>query len=101
MIEVYSIIHFKYNQLQAATNDIFINKKDPIDCETDPCHLAWITRDNRYLFSRLKYAVRNRTGETFEEMTEEVAAKFMREITSSTFQKIVPEIPIIYKEMLI
>ena len=24
---------------------------DPIDCETDPCHLAWLLRDNRYLLS--------------------------------------------------
>ena len=21
----------------------------PIDCETDPCHLAWLIRDNRQL----------------------------------------------------
>ena len=22
---------------------------DPIDCESDPCHLAWLVRDNRQL----------------------------------------------------
>jgi len=24
---------------------------DPIDCESDPCHMAWIIRDNRRLLS--------------------------------------------------
>ena len=24
---------------------------DPFDCETDPCHLAWLIRDNRHLLA--------------------------------------------------
>ena len=24
---------------------------DPIDCESDPCHLAWLIKDNRYLLN--------------------------------------------------
>ena len=26
---------------------------DPIDCENDPCHLAWIVRDNRILLNAI------------------------------------------------
>ena len=68
MTEVYSIIHFKYNQLQAATNDIFINKKDPIDCETDPCHLAWIIRDRRELLKNVLNAKCSYNGTSFEDI---------------------------------
>lgn len=26
---------------------------DPFDCYSDPCHLAWLLRDNRHLLDRL------------------------------------------------
>ena len=28
---------------------------DPIDCTTDPCHLAWLIRDNRQLINYVRY----------------------------------------------
>ena len=28
-------------------------KIDPFDCQSDPCHLAWIIHDNRFLFDKL------------------------------------------------
>jgi len=30
---------------------------DPIDCESDPCHLAWLTRDNPQLMKALPHAM--------------------------------------------
>ena len=26
---------------------------DPIDCKSDPCHLAWLVRDNRHLLASI------------------------------------------------
>lgn len=31
---------------------------DPIDCEGDPCHLAWLIRDNRHLMKYIGYSGR-------------------------------------------
>lgn len=28
---------------------------DPIDCQSDPCHLAWIIRDRRDLLQVIEY----------------------------------------------
>ena len=30
---------------------------DPIDCESDPCHLAWLTRDSPQLMKALPYGM--------------------------------------------
>ena len=26
---------------------------DPVDCESDPCHLSWLIRDNRHLLKAI------------------------------------------------
>ena len=44
-------IGFFLNQIIIPKNGIF--DIDPFDCESDPCHLAWLIRDNRDLFGRL------------------------------------------------
>ena len=43
---------------------------DPIDCESDPCHLAWLIRDNQYLFGVIQNATCS-NGKTLEELNPE------------------------------
>ena len=40
---LYSLIVTLYSIL------ILLILLDPIDCDSDPCHLAWLLRDNRHL----------------------------------------------------
>ena len=47
--------------------NFFLVLKDPIDCVSDPCHLAWLIRDNRNLLKVVDGATcSNGTG--FEEL---------------------------------
>ena len=41
---------------------------DPFDCERDPCHLAWLIRDNRDLLGRLSGNTTCSNGTTFEQL---------------------------------
>ena len=44
---------------------------DKFDCYTDPCHLAWLCRDNRSLLRRVIGARCNGNGEFFEQMSQD------------------------------
>lgn len=39
---------------------------DPFDCDSDPCHLAWLLRDNRNLLTKLFNSARCSDGRYFE-----------------------------------
>ena len=42
---------------------------DPFDCEKDPCHLAWLIRDNRNLLGALRDATCS-NGTKFERLNQ-------------------------------
>ena len=46
---------------------IYILNKDPFDCKTDPCHLAWLLRDNRELLDNIDGAACS-NGTLFEDL---------------------------------
>ena len=48
---VYSFKYSNFDILLHLINDCL----DPFDCESDPCHLAWLIRDNSQLFPYLLY----------------------------------------------
>ena len=52
---MFSIFFFKLKQI------------DPIDCETDFCHLAWLIRDNRDLLPAVAAGVCS-NGTAFEDL---------------------------------
>ena len=39
---------------EADNNFRLIWSPDPFDCSGDPCHLAWVIRDNRDLLEKIK-----------------------------------------------
>lgn len=41
---------------------------DPFDCESDPCHLAWLLRDERHLLKSVSQARCSRDGRLFVEI---------------------------------
>jgi len=49
--QVRVLIRFKIYQIYIEQLNSF--NLDPIDCEMDPCHLAWLIRDNRHLLSAI------------------------------------------------
>jgi len=50
------------------------NVTDPFDYYTDPCHLAWLCRDNRNLLNYLIGADCNGSGESFEALSPDYFA---------------------------
>ena len=43
----------KINVSYAFSLIYYHENADPFDCTEDPCHLAWVIQDNRYLLNKL------------------------------------------------
>ena len=58
---------YNWNQANNASLTFLLYIKDPIDCESDPCHLAWLLRDNRDLMGPI-YRATCSNGTEFENL---------------------------------
>ena len=55
-VDIESSIKQLDNLFDKFNNDITTYHSAPIDCVTDPCHMAWLIRDNRNLLSAIGFA---------------------------------------------
>lgn len=53
---------------------LLTNTADPFDCYSNPCHLAWLLRDNRNLLNSLTNA-RCADGTAFEDLSSNLFDK--------------------------